>query len=642
MLLLLIVCVASSGFGCQAGAPAAPTTANNYFAYITNQSDNTVTGFSLNQSTGALTRMQTVATGRSPVAVMTVGSYVYVANRGDNTISQYAIDGAGNLTPLSPATVTAGAGPTSLANTGFQSAVGQYELFAANIFDNSISMYDIGKDGTLHFRKATPSGGIGPVKITGTADFFEVINTGDASWRQFEFDHTNGDLKLITSLSLPVGDALVDLSSEGGLVVDTTAKSVYYTTVNTHVASITQTLKFVDTPISVANDSNFPQNGIFVATAAGKIFQYQQSGPLATSKIRAQTAAPITVPPQQIALCSPNVYGLRHRLYVLLASSNIVQVYDSSGVALNTTTMTQATTGNGPSAIDFAAISQTVVVVPPVMSSGPNVLVADAGNGRIVGMDKIPPTSFTGYGTFYSPYSVAFDAQGRLYIGDYQPGSSTITRVDDLKGTNKTVYAPPGSTSSIVYVDKAGKIYFRDDNQKINRMDDMTGKNLVSIGAPAVNLGSPNGIAVDSKNRIYVTDGDHQVIRFDDMTGKNLISFGTIGNGTGQFSGIQGLAIDSSDRIYIADGNNARIVRIDNVDSGANWTAYTIPLNAGNLVLPRSIAVSGGSTPIIYFVDGASTAIYKMEDMTGKNLIPYGTSGAGSGQFSYPAGIAAK
>ena len=647
-LLTLLACVVLSGLGCTGSAPAASTTTYKYFAYITNQGDNTVTAYSMDQNTYALTRLNTVATGKYPSAVKIVSNYAYVANTGDNTISQYSIDSAGNLTPLNPPNVTSGAGPVSFALFEYGKNNFKNELLVANVYDNTISEYVIGSDGTLSSIKSVPSGGIGPVRL-GQTDLvgITVLSTGDAAVRSFTNDFSGGLIPNL-SLNLPSGDALVDMDPTGSYVVDTTKKAVYYI----HPAFplkliLDQTLSFKETPVSVAYDpdglvASYKTDAIYVATDAGKIYQFQKASAPDTSTITPQTAATISLTPQKLTLCSSTLSGIGHAIFVLLGGSNTVQAYDANSRSISATHMTQATTGNGPSAIDIARISAQSIVAPPVTSTGPNVLVADAGNGRIVGMDKIPPTSFTGYGTFYSPYSVAFDAQGRIYIGDYQPGSSTITRVDDLKGTNKTVYAPPGSTSSIVYVDKAGKIYFRDDNQKINRMDDMTGKNLVSIGAPAVNLGSPNGIAVDSKNRIYVTDGDHQVIRFDDMTGKNLISFGTIGNGTGQFSGIQGLAIDSSDRIYIADGNNARIVRIDNVDSGANWTAYTIPLNAGNLVLPRSIAVSGGSTPIIYFVDGASTAIYKMEDMTGKNLIPYGTSGAGSGQFSYPAGIAAK
>ena len=295
--------------------------------------------------------------------------------------------------------------------------------------------------------------------------------------------------------------------------------------------------------------------------------------------------------------------------------------------------------------------SITASAQPPAPS---NIFLADSGNRRIVGLDAFPPTRFTPYddsasGTaFYSPQSVCLDAQGRIYVADYQPGNGKIVRVDDLTGKNRAVYAPPGSTASLVYVDKSGKIYFRDDNLKINRMDDMTGSGLISFaGSAGTPLGNPSGIAVDSKNRIHVFDGSNQIIRFDDMTGKNLITLGSHGNGTNQFNvnagdGGGGIAIDSSDRIYIADSDNNRIVRIDNADTGANWTVFNIPPVAGSPVRPLTVEVSSGANPQIYFLDNLTSVLYRMDDMNGTNLIHNGAQGSGAGQFLYPTGFAVK
>ncbi len=59
----------------------------------------------------------TVGTGVTPrsITVDPTGSYAYVANFNDNTVSQYAISTGGALVPMSPA--NSGADPDSVTTT---------------------------------------------------------------------------------------------------------------------------------------------------------------------------------------------------------------------------------------------------------------------------------------------------------------------------------------------------------------------------------------------------------------------------------------------------------------------------------------------------------------------------------------------
>ena len=80
------------------------------FAYVANELDSTVTAFRYNEATGALDEMQTTAAspgGSIPdnhpadVHVAPSGRYLYLSNRGDDTIAVFAIDGTtGQLTPV--------------------------------------------------------------------------------------------------------------------------------------------------------------------------------------------------------------------------------------------------------------------------------------------------------------------------------------------------------------------------------------------------------------------------------------------------------------------------------------------------------------------------------------------------------------
>jgi 6-phosphogluconolactonase len=72
------------------------------YAYAANSSDNSVTQFTVNASTGALTMNgPDVPTGQSPcqVAMDPSGKFVFVTNSFDGTISQFTVGTGGRLTP---------------------------------------------------------------------------------------------------------------------------------------------------------------------------------------------------------------------------------------------------------------------------------------------------------------------------------------------------------------------------------------------------------------------------------------------------------------------------------------------------------------------------------------------------------------
>ena len=89
------------------------------FAYVANAGDNTVTEYSIDPTSGALAAVGIpVATGLTPYAI--VGSpdkrHVYVVNQGTNNISAYAVDAtSGALTQIAGSPFAAGNDPQALA-----------------------------------------------------------------------------------------------------------------------------------------------------------------------------------------------------------------------------------------------------------------------------------------------------------------------------------------------------------------------------------------------------------------------------------------------------------------------------------------------------------------------------------------------
>src|SRR5437879_12852428 len=90
---------------------------------------------------------------------------------------------------------------------------------------------------------------------------------------------------------------------------------------------------------------------------------------------------------------------------------------------------------------------------------------------------------------------------------------------------------------------------------------------LVAIGTSACN----GVISPPPVPKIYVADAsNNRIVRMDDMTGAGWTPFGTSGSGMNQFNGPFGIFV-SAEQIYVADRNNNRIVRMDSM-TGAGWT----------------------------------------------------------------------
>jgi 6-phosphogluconolactonase len=96
-------------------------TPDGKFVVVVNQATNSVSVFSLNSGTGALTEVSgsPFATGNlpNPVAIDPSGKFVFVGNTGAGSLSAYTIDSAGSLTPVTGTPIPLGtnAQPSSIA-----------------------------------------------------------------------------------------------------------------------------------------------------------------------------------------------------------------------------------------------------------------------------------------------------------------------------------------------------------------------------------------------------------------------------------------------------------------------------------------------------------------------------------------------
>jgi sugar lactone lactonase YvrE len=237
-----------------------------------------------------------------------------------------------------------------------------------------------------------------------------------------------------------------------------------------------------------------------------------------------------------------------------------------------------------------------------------NVYVGDTIGHRI---RKITPagvvTTFAGNGTpsfldgtgtnarFSSPWGVAADSQGNIYVGDSSNHRirkiSPLGVVTTLAGLSGSFGDGTGTNARFnqpqaVAVDREGNVYVAD--QSNHRIRKITPAAVVTTVAGQINPGfangqgtsaqfnGPAGVAVDSEGNLYVADyGNHRIRRITSgspsayppgvvstLAGSGTASFvnGTGTNATFRFP--RGLTVDSAGNVYVADESNHCIRKI--------------------------------------------------------------------------------
>jgi 6-phosphogluconolactonase len=210
------------------GPAAIAVTPDGKFLYVANQFDGTVTGFSVDTTSGALTRGSTVLVGTAPsgVDITPDGGFLYVANSGSSNVSAFAICNQivtscsvptspdGSLTPVAGSPFSAGLGPAAMV----AAPSGKF-LFVVDRQSNQISEFKIATGtGVLSANtQASISTGSTPVAVAvrlgttvvsatqGTTDYLYVTNFAASTMTSYSFDSTVGLLGLVSSTPVVTG-----------------------------------------------------------------------------------------------------------------------------------------------------------------------------------------------------------------------------------------------------------------------------------------------------------------------------------------------------------------------------------------------------------------------------------------------------
>jgi hypothetical protein len=269
---------------------------------------------------------------------------------------------------------------------------------------------------------------------------------------------------------------------------------------------------------------------------------------------------------------------------------------------------------------------------------------------------------------FNSPYGVALDTNGNLYVGDM--GNSTIRKLT-LSGGNWVVSTLAGSAGSVgslnesgtsaqfnnpagVAVDASGYVYVADAKNALIRK-------ITSAGAVSTLAGStggtgsadgpgsdarfyrPFGTAVDSFGNVFVADTDNDTIRRITSVGEVSTFAGsaqTFGSADGvgsnaRFDAPAGVAVDTNDNVYVADRDNNTIRMIT--------PEQVVSTIAG---LPGSAGTANGTGSAAQFNNPSGVAVDANGNLyvadTGNNTIRMITPSGGNWTVSTIAGLAGK
>ncbi len=194
------------------------------FAYVANQLGNSVSGYSIDASTGKLTSLGAATpagSGSRSVTVSPSGKFAYVANYNSDNVSVYSIDSSTGVLTLIDAdgatagiqsAITAGNGPNSITID----PAGRF-AYVASYFSNAISAFSINADTgaltALNFVDPAIAiiGGLVPFSVTvdPTGKFVYVANYSSNDVTAYNINNTTGLLTPLTDVdAITVGNQL--------------------------------------------------------------------------------------------------------------------------------------------------------------------------------------------------------------------------------------------------------------------------------------------------------------------------------------------------------------------------------------------------------------------------------------------------
>jgi trimeric autotransporter adhesin len=296
-----------------------------------------------------------------------------------------------------------------------------------------------------------------------------------------------------------------------------------------------------------------------------------------------------------------------------------------------------------------------------------------AGNGSMgYNGDGQPATA----ATLWSPYGMAIDSTGNLYIAENSNNrirKVTAGMIATVAGNGLTGFSGDGGPATAARVsnptgvahDSAGNLYIT--GNYYHRIRKVTADGIITAvagtgtkgyggdGGPATSaqLNNPYSIAIDSAGSLYIADyGNYRVRKVTAGVITTVAGNGSMGySGDGgpataaQLAGPEGMAVDSAGNLYIADYDDCRIRKVTaagmiSTVAGNGSCGYSGDggrAMAAMLYSPAAVAVDSAGN--LYIADSANNRIRKVTT-AGMISTVAGTGVSGYSGDTMPATVA--
>jgi DNA-binding beta-propeller fold protein YncE len=260
-----------------------------------------------------------------------------------------------------------------------------------------------------------------------------------------------------------------------------------------------------------------------------------------------------------------------------------------------------------------------------------------AGVSADSGKPGVPKARFQ----LLTPYGVAVDSKGILYVADTKVGAVFMfnTENNDVQFIKHGVDAHFKAIFGLA-IDDADNLFVSDGEAHHVLVFDKTHKMVAGFGD--AELKNPCGVAIDPENRfIYVADVElDQVLVYDADSYKLLRKIGVTGKKhtsteIGEFSKPTNLAVDKEGNLYVADTLNDRIEVFD-ADGNFIRTWGKNGDGPGDFARPKGIAVDSDNH--IWVADAMLNRL-QVFTSDGNFLLGMGSFGIMPGQFEALTGL---
>jgi len=630
------------------------------FAYVANRTDDTLsifvvdTEFDQNGDKVQLRHNGYVRTGAEPNSVATdpSGSFVFVANSGDDNLSGFSIDSdTGRLTEIAGSPFTTGATPSSVA----VSPSGTF-VFVANSGDNTVSVFSVDiSTGVLSEVMNSPfATGLNPTAVTSSVGdgLIFVANTGDNTVSSFSFDPSVGELQEVTGSPFATG------SGPSSITVNTTGSIAYVTnflssTVSAFAVSNNGQLS------ELASSPYMTQSGPFSATiTASGSFAY-----VTNFNSNSVTAFAVQGDGSLIEIIgSPFATGVQPISIALDLGGCSAVVVNSGENSLSEYTI-DTLSGElffdrdmlaraGPASVAMAAGTKSVEFIPTFLYS------ANQGSDEVSGY-SIDPLDGELTELANSPFvagdlafEIALDPLGEfVYVPNLGDDTISVYRIEDDGNLVELAGLPFGSGSPVsvgngpesIAVDPSARFIYVNspaDNAIRGFSVDRASGALTPMSMPFP-VTSPEGLRVDPSGRfLYAVSNNVNVAVFSiDTTSGELTAAGVFGVlSSGELLDIS----PCGGTLYVTDGSQISAHSIDPVDGSLTTIAgspFAIGFSSFDIVVDPTgtfayVSDISGQAAILVSRDQTTGAL-SILDSEGLGSSPTGVAIDISGRFAY-------